>query len=332
MTDSPVPISFLVDDPTPVHHLYRYHVADIHGEKPFTGDGRELVKEVDDGFLDRFCDVVERRGIRGKFSIVPSPMGRGDVARGLDGVEPGRVSRWMDTAKRRLHPWMDFSPEMITHHWAVDLATGGLLKESEHDWSQRQDRRTLEPYIARALALLKDAGVDATGVTSPWMFGESVEAEYAAAIAGAQDRVNGRKLSWYFLHVDGKPGARPRVVHRADGRTVVHIPVVTDDLLWCTIHEHAASSPSLVAELAGQYLSADGREGVLRRALDAGSWPSFVCHWQTLYSNGAETGLAVLDEVARRVNEALKGKACWTRCSEAAAMVVEGPVSPGRMS
>jgi len=203
----------------------------------------------------------------------------------------------------------------------VDLATGKLLKESEHDWSQKQDRRTLEPYIARALSLLRDAGVDATGVTSPWMFGESVETEYAAAIAGAQGSVYGRKLSWYFLHVDETPGARPKVMHREGGRTVVHVPVVTDDLLWGTIHEHARSSPELVERLAGQYLSADGRDGVLRRALDAGSWPSFVCHWQTLYSNGAETGLAVLDEVARRVNETLGGKVAWVKCSDAAARV-----------
>jgi len=328
----PVPIALLVDDPTPVIHLYRHHIGDIHGESIVAAGGKELVETIPNAFLDRFCAVVEERGIRGKFSIVPSPMGRGDVVRGLEGRDPGLVKAWMDTVKARLTGRMDpstgsgsnrearfdFGPEMITHSWAVDLATGGLLKESEHDWSQRQDRKTLTPYIARALSLLKEAGIDASGVTSPWMFAEKVEKEYAAAIAAAQMQVYGRKLSWYFLQLSDDRAVRPSVMYRDGESTVVSIPACSDDLLWDTIWKHAGKDPAVVAALADKYLTADGRGGLIREVLDGGGWPIFVMHWQTLYSNGAETGLAVLDTVAERVNHSLAGKVEWMTCLEMA--------------
>ena len=39
--------------------------------------------------------------------------------------------------------------------------------------------------------------------------------------------------------------------------------------------------------------------------LDAGGWPVLLTHWQSLYSNGLGTGLAVLEEVGRRVRASL---------------------------
>src|SRR5206468_4314433 len=121
----------------------------------------------------------------GKFSIVPAPGGRGDVARGIEGHDPAVTREWLDTARTRLSARWDFCPEGITHNLAVDLENGGYFDESENAWSQRQDRTTLTPYLVRQLALLSDAGIDATGVTSPWVFGVRVESEYLAAIAAA---------------------------------------------------------------------------------------------------------------------------------------------------
>ena len=318
MDSAPVPIALLVDDPTPVVHLYRHHMHDIHGEKTPAAGGKPLVETVPNAFLGRFCDVVQERGIRGKFSIVPSPAGRGDVAHGVAGHDPALTREWMDTVKRRLSDRLDFCPEMITHSWAVDLATGKLLNENENDWSQRQTRETLTPYIARALSMLKEAGIDATGVTSPWMFGEKVEKEYVAAIVEAQKMVNERAFSWYFLHVSDDPATKPKVAHRGGGATLVSISSSMDDMLWDTIWKHAAADRDLVSGLADKFLTADGRGGKIRAALDAGGWPVLLCHWQTLYSNGAETGLAVIDEVAKRVEKSLAGWVKWMTCMEMA--------------
>ena len=83
-----IPITLLVDDSCPLVHVYRNHWVDVHGREPRTGDGRLLVEVISNEFLNRFCDVVERHGMAGKFSIIPSPAGRGDVVRGIEGFDP----------------------------------------------------------------------------------------------------------------------------------------------------------------------------------------------------------------------------------------------------
>lgn len=313
----PTPIALLVDDPTPLIHLYRHHMRDIHKSAEPAAGGVDLVETIPNAFLDRFCDVVERWGIRGKFSIVPAPMMRGDVVRGIAGHDPALTRAWMETVTRRLAPFFDFGPEMINHSWAVDLATGATLPETEHDWSQHQTRSTLTPYIARALALLKEAGVDATGVTSPWMFGEDVEPEYVAAIVAAQREVYGRTFSWYFLHIKEDPMTKPWVASTGDA-TLVSVPAHGDDYLWDTIWKIGTASPAQVGGLADRYLTANGKQGLIARALEAGGWPVIVCHWQTLFSNGHETGLAVLDEIGRRVDRICSDSIRWSTCLEMA--------------
>jgi hypothetical protein len=321
---SPVPVAFLVDDPTPVLHLYRHHIVDISRKTTLAAGGVPLTETIPNAFLGRFCDVVEARGIKGKFSIVPEPQGRGDVVRGIEGFDQALTREWMSMATGRLAPFMDFCPEMLTHSWAVDLAQGKFLPETEHDWSQHQTRATLAPYIVRALSILKEAGVDATGVTSPWMFGADVEREYVAAIAEAQRTVHGRTLSWYFLHIKDDPVTKPWVAYRDEGSTCVSVATCSDDLLWDTIWKHAGADRALIASLADGFLTANGRAGLIRRVLDAGGWPVFLAHWQTLWSNGHETGLAVLDEVGKRIHGTLGGAVEWTTCLGMAKKTVEG--------
>lgn len=309
----PTPIALLVDDPTPFVHLYRHHITDISGKH---SAGRKLKEEIPDAFLDRFIAVTRERRMAGKFSIVPAPMFAGDVVHGIAGRSAAETQAWVRTAQAGLGERFDFSPEMITHSWTMDLETGAPLTENEHDWSQHQSRAGLTPYLTRALELLRDAGVDATGFTSPWFFGQRVEAEYVAAMAAAQRTVHGRDFSWYFLHVKTDPMTKPWVASREGGATVVSIPASMDDALWDTIWKHGRPDPALVSRIADAYLSADGRSGRVREVLDAGGWPVLVTHWQSLWSNGHETGLRVLDEVGRRIAERLGGGVRWSSCLE----------------
>src|SRR5262249_20809733 len=140
------PISLIIDDSCPLIHVFRCHWVDVHKKPPFTEDGRELAEVIPNDFLDRFCDVVERNDMAGKFSIVPAPGGRGDVVRGIEGFDPALTREWLETAKRRLAARWDFCSEGITHDLAVDLEKGGTFEESENAWSQHQDRGTLTPY------------------------------------------------------------------------------------------------------------------------------------------------------------------------------------------
>jgi len=319
-------VALLVDDPTPVLHLYRHHVYELEPAKAGTpaGDGRPLAETIPNAFLTKFCDVVAERGIKGKFSIVPAPASQGDVVRGIAGHPVELTREWMREV-RRLAPFMDFGPEMINHSYALDLATGTLLPETEHAWSQHQTRATLTPYIARALALLQEAGIDATGVTSPWMFGEAVEDEYVAAIAAAQHEVYGRTLSWYCLKWgEDRPDGKPWVAFRDGGRTVVSTPFTVDDRFWDTIWKYGPLDRAAIGALADAYVTTDGNHGAIPRCLAAGGWPGITAHWPSLWSNGHETGLAVLDEVAARVNRMLADRVEWMSCLDMARLVTSG--------
>jgi hypothetical protein len=314
----PVPIALFVDDPTPLVHLYRHHIYDLKGQHVLDPARQELVRTVPNSFLERFCEVVQRHNMAGKFSIVPAPAGQGDVVRGIEGYGFDLVRSWIQLAVQRLSRF-DFCPEMLTHSWAIDLRTGRPLDENENDWSEHQDRETLTPYIAHALSLLKQAGVDATGVTSPWTFGARVEVEYAAAIALAQSQVYGRWLTWYFLHIADSPAeCRPRVMARESGCTVVHIPVCADDLFWDALWRYPRVDAAVRDELADRMLTKDGRRGVIRETLDGGGWPVLLSHWPSLFCNGREGGLSVLDEIGRRVSAALGDSVCWTSALEMA--------------
>ncbi len=319
-----VPMTLLVDDSCPLVHVYRNQLVDLGKRPPTTRDGRPLLETIPNSFLDHFCDVVERHGIAGKLSIVPAPGGRGDVVRGVEGFDPAMTQEWLRTAQARLGRRFDFTPEMLTHDLALDFSTGTYLAESESDWSQRQDRTTLTPYLIHSLELLKEVGVDASGVTSPWVFGERVEAEYLAAIAAAQQAVCQRDLTWYYLHIwDRYPSARPHIAYARGATTVVSINSTVDDYFWQTI-DSPRTDRAFVETVADQLLTADGRAGGIRTVLDAGGWPVLMTHWQGYFSNGLETGLAVLDILGERVATALAGEVEWVSCLEMARRTVAG--------
>ncbi len=325
----PVPIALLVDDSCPLVHVYRYHVEHVHRRAPRTNDGRPLVDSIPNSFLEAFCDLVQRYELRGKLSVVPAPAARGDIVAGVDG-DVVATRAWIDAVNRRIAGAFDFSPEMITHDLTVDLRTGALTDLDESAWSQTQDRSALTPYVARALEYLRAAGLDATGVTSPWVFGENVESEYVAAIAEAQWSVFRRRRSWYFLHVlAAHASVRPWVACRGGGREVVSIPATVDDVAWRTI-DAADSSRAFVRMLADEIVGADGRGGFVTGVIEAGGWPILVTHWQSLYSNGRATGLLVLEEVARRIRTGLGDRVTWASCTELADLTLAaGTPRPG---
>src|SRR5262245_7227054 len=115
------PIALLVDDSCPLIHVYRHHWVDVHKHPAATSDGRPLLDIIPNDFLDRFCDVVNRHNMAGKFSIVPEPAGLGDIVRGIRGFDPQLTRQWLDTTRERLSTQFDFTPEGLTHNLAVDL-------------------------------------------------------------------------------------------------------------------------------------------------------------------------------------------------------------------
>lgn len=312
------PIALLVDDGCPLIHVYRNHWVDVHQRAPLTDDGRPLIETIPHAFLDRFCAVVERHSMAGKFSIVPAPAGLGDVVQGIAGYDPQLTRTWLDTVRTRLGGRFDFCPEGLTHNRAIDLATGATLPQGEAAWSQSQNRTTLTPYLVRQLELLKGAGIDVTGITSCWVFGQQVEAEYIASIVAALQAVYGRDLSWFFLHIwHNYPAATPYIAYGRAEATLVAINSTVDDVFWQTIN-CARTDQAYLESVADQLLTADGRGGAIRAVLDVGGWPILMTHWQSFFSNGLETGLAVLDILGQRINDTLAGEVEWRSCLELA--------------
>src|SRR4029077_15915822 len=125
-------------------------------------------------------------------------------------------------------------------------------------------------------------------------------------------------FSWYFLHMlSEQPDSRPWIALDTDEHTLVSIPSSSTALWWKTI-DSPRSDGAYVNGIADRILTADGRGGKVREVLDAGGWPVLLTHWQSLFSNGTEAGLAVLDEVGRRIARSLKGEVEWLTCLEMA--------------
>lgn len=312
-----VPISLLIDDPSPVLSVYY-----AHHKTGKTDDGRDVIKYFPNSFLDEFCQVVRDYGIKGKFSVVPCPGNCGNIIDGIDGVNDEDLKYWLDTVKKYVVPSFSIGPEMLTHNKAVDLESGDALDMREVEWSNTQDRTTLTPYISKALSILKEAGFDCSGVTSPWSFGIKVEDEYTAAISKAVYDVYGKKNAWYFLRgLRDTPNAKPWVALEEDGRILVSVPATTRDKIWQTIH-CTNTSEEYISRVADELITKDGKDGEIIKVLETGGYPILVTHWQSLASNGLYTGVKVLREVAKRINDKLSDRVEWMTAEEIMELVI----------
>jgi hypothetical protein len=218
---------------------------------------------------------------------------------------------------------MDITPEILTHAKTLDLATHTLLPENERDWSAHQTAETMTPYIAEALRILKSVGLPATGVTSPWDFGSKVEPEYQRAIMNAQQQVNDRRQTWYFLHQSGELSFQSKVVRRDGDAWLVSIVAQCPDVFWQTMETHQTGE-AYVRSVADQLLTEDGQRGRAAELFRAGTPVVMLAHWQSLFSNGRKTGLRVLDEVGRRVQTAWGSRVRWVTCFELAQEIAAG--------
>ncbi len=315
-----IPVSLIIDDPAP-----RVFVYYEHADTRFTADGRPLKTEVPNSFLLDFVSVMERYGIKGKFSVVPMPGGRGDIVNGIDGFQKAEIDAWISIVRDRVQKYFSICPEILTHAKAVNLEQGGFYDLNENVWARTQSAKTLTPYIARAFSLLKEAGLTATGVTSPWDFGIEAESEYVKAISRAYQQVYGGTDCWYFLRsLKNRPYARPWFALEEEGRRVVSVPATTSDHIWQCM-DTTDTSEEYISHVADEVITADGTGGEMIRVMENGGWPILITHWQSLFSNGLGTGLKVLSEVAHRIESNLSSHVKWMSAEEMMDLVLREP-------
>lgn len=318
-----VPISFLIDDPAPVYSTFY-----THRKNHMSDYGEPLLEKFPNSFLFDFCDMVERNGMKGKFSVVPMVANQGDIINGLGDADPAEIKEWLDAVKARIAPRFAIAPEMLTHALAVDLETGKTFDVNESVWSQTQSRETLTPYISKALSLLKEAGFEISGVSSPWLFGFEVREEYTKAISDAVYNVAGKENAWFFLGALSRnnPGAKPWIELEKDGRCLVSIPMTVGDHVWKML-ESGNMDDAAIMECADMYITEDGKGGDIIRAIESGGWPIILTHWQSMYTNGSSAGLRALDTVGERIKKNLSDKVEWMSFGEIMNTVISDKAS-----
>ena len=307
------PIALIVDDPAPcINPLWYFrHQVDKQSEP-----AHERIIPLD--FMQAWCDWISQAGIKGDFTVLPYPAGLGRVDDRLDGYDTGEVQAWMELARRVIAPQFDIHCEILTHTNALDLQTGQMLPQSEHDWMHDQDEATLTAYFAAAMQILKDADLPSHGLTQPCTF-YGDEAMYARAILAAEKRVNHRSVTHNFLHVDMvAPLVPPRItlLDEAAGEAVVSVWSATDDYIWNAQERGSAEEKMSPKTLADRYLTEDGQSGRLAELLHGGGPLILVTHWQSLYSNGSRLGLKTYQEIAARIAALWSDRVCWRKLSE----------------
>ena len=308
-----VPISLIVDDPAPcINPLWYFrHQVDGQSEPVYP-------RTIPLSFMDSWCQFVSDSGVRGDFTILPYPAGLGRIDQGLEGFDTEEVRAWLRLAREAVTSQFDIHCEILTHTRALDLPTGRLLPQSEHEWTDVQNQETLTDYFAAAMQILGDAGVPNHGLTQPCFY-RADEAVYARALLAAEKRVNGRRVTHNFLHMDSvAPIVPPRVtfLDEAAGEAVVSVWTGTDDEVWNTQEPGSLEQTQSPETLADRLITADGLGGRLA-ALKRGGGPLvFVTHWQSLFSSGAGLGLRVHQEVARRVASLWGRDVEWSKLSD----------------
>ena len=314
-----LPVALIIDDANPCVNLL-YYAQQMRGESP------TVPRTVSFSLLEELAGCVERTGARGCMSVVPYPAGLGPISGEIPGFDRRRVADWNELARRRIMPQFDIHPEILTHTHAMSLQNNELLDVREDHWTLRQPEGTLAAYFARAMCILRDAGLPSNGITQPWSF-EGDEQLYARALLCAEEDVNGRSVTHYFIHTRSEGyDISPTVTWERSESAGAAVSIVsgTEDVLWTTMD---AEKPSPAGGLADYYVTEDGKGGRLVDLVRHGQPAVFHTHWQSLDSGGTHAGMRALEIVFDRINEHLCAEARWMKLSEIAGLTAQSAVT-----
>ncbi len=317
-TSGKTPISLIIDDGAPVDPLFY--------ELP----GYETPMLVPREFTQRVVETFNRFDIRGKFTVIPMPSCLGRIDQSLKRVPAEHLADWLKLVREGIAPRFDITPEFLTHLKAYDLKSGDFQHIYEDVWISKAPPEEIVEYFVLAFQILKNVGLPATGITSPWVSGIDVEKKYAQALADAQWKVFERKLTWYFLHCTEWNAPRRCSIEYEDktrGQTVVSVPANTGDIFWTTHLSTRAEKQEFIAKGIDRMISADGRTGRIRQLLDSGHPIVLVTHWQSLYTQGMGVGLDGLGALAARIQKVFGDSLEWVSCSELARRYVDAAKS-----
>jgi hypothetical protein len=308
-----IPFSLIIDDGSPVDPLF------------YEYPGYETPLLVPRAFTQRVADTFEKYDLRGKLTIIPMPSCLGRLDQSLKLVPPDHLQDFLEVVRERIQPRFDITPEFLTHLRTYDLRgpspfAGQYLHIFEDVWITGAPPEEIVQYFVLAFTILKNVGLNAPGITSPFDSGIDVEKKYAKALADAQWQVFKRKFTWYFLYAIGWGEPRHCTVEYRDaerGQTVVSVPANFPDLFW-SMWEPPSKRVQFIKDNIDKVLSADGRTGRIRQLIDSGHPVILLTHWQSLYTQGSGLGLEGLGALAERIQKTFGNNIEWLNMTEMA--------------
>lgn len=272
---------------------------------------------IDDGnaltpnsFLNEFAEWVLDNEMKGKFSFIPCPKGKGRIDKGIPGIENKTLGESINIVRDKIMLNFDVSPELVTHTTAWNIKKDMLMEpwgNNEDRFFSRLNKEDQIEYISFALTVLKNVGIVANGVTSPWMLNSP---DYPEAILEAEKRVNNVNLTWFLL----EKGEGYEIYHFNEkaGEACVHILRSCHDYIGYDEDIHYKE------EMVGNYINGDGSGGRVIELIGKGVPVVILNHWSGLYCSGRKEGFRVIKETVSRIKKHVDDRIIWMRWSELA--------------
>jgi hypothetical protein len=293
----PVPVCMIVDDPAPFVN-------------PRSVKDAGVCKEIPTSFYLELAQWVKTAGVKGKFSVVPCIGGIRPIDGSL-GEYPGHTRQerleWIEVIKTRFAPRFTITPEVVTHWYPWDVEARKLMPgpKTENEWLALQSLDVQTRYIAEAMQMLKNAGIEAGGLTMSWSYPKDKNHVLGEAALRAAEKVLGLK----YIMIFNETGEEPAVIyHRNDGAMAVSIRPSVGDVYD---HTFGKKTESDIQRDADKYITADGQNGQFVQRIKQGKCLVFYTHIQTLYGNGSKSGLRVFQLAIERLQKHYGDQLQW---------------------
>jgi hypothetical protein len=197
----------------------------------------------------------------------------------------------------------------------------------EDTWITQASKEEIVEYFTLAFQILKNVGIESTGITSPWVSGIDVEDKYAESLADSQWNIYKRKLTWYFLYAASdkeKPyQCNVKYKNTERGQVVVSVPANAGDIFWSMDLPDKKDRTKFIKDGIDRLVSPNGKTGRILNLIDSGFPVVIVTHWQSLYTQGTELGLEGLIALVERIQKVFGSDFEWIKCSEMAKRYAE---------
>jgi hypothetical protein len=319
-----VPVSMIIDDSTCLVNMAYYGIPQFGEVFPeqYKQDWRSLPHEIPDSFVREFGEWSIENGVKGKYSVVPYPACTGWVNRFIPGWTKAELQKSLDLIREVIVPNWDIHPEMVSHTRVIDIKTGKPFPEptpefmENWEWSQNKSVDELAAYQAYALAILKDAGLECEGLTTPGGYGSRNQNNLALSTLEAVRDVYHAEIPHFFrdLFTEKDKSVAPVVLHPSglegtDPKCVVSVIGCTGD--WF------GGWDGLEPGDVNKFISNDLSSGRMVDVIESGEPAIMVCHWPGLYFNGKKIGFNILKEIKRRLDQKYDSL-IWMRLGEIA--------------